>query len=56
MAEAAATAATDLTAHLGGTDMQSVKRSEKRVDLTIAAEQQPYGVQVVERVGLVPPF
>ena len=31
----------------------TVKRSEKRVDLTIAAEQQPYGVQVVERVGLI---
>jgi hypothetical protein len=31
----------------------TVKRSEKRVDLTVAAEQQPCGVQVVERVGLV---
>jgi hypothetical protein len=30
----------------------TVKRSEKRVDLTVAAEQQPCGVQVVERVGL----
>ena len=26
---------------------------QKRVDLTVAAEQQPCGVQVVERVGLV---
>jgi hypothetical protein len=32
----------------------TVKRSEKRVDLTVAAEQQPCGVQVVEWVGLVP--
>jgi len=31
----------------------SVKRSEERVVLTVAAEQQPCGVQVVERVGLV---
>ena len=31
----------------------TVKRSEKRVVLTVAAEQQPCGVQVVERVGLV---
>jgi hypothetical protein len=31
----------------------TVKRSEKSVDLTLAAEQQPCGVQVVERVGLV---
>ena len=31
----------------------TVKRSEKRVDLTVAAEQQPCGVQVVEWVGLV---
>jgi len=31
----------------------TVKRSEKRVDLTVAAEQQPCCVQVVERVGLV---
>jgi hypothetical protein len=31
----------------------TVKRSEKRVDLTVAPEQQPCGVQVVERVGLV---
>jgi hypothetical protein len=30
----------------------TVKRSEKRVDLTVAPEQQPCGVQVVERVGL----
>ena len=32
----------------------TVKRPEKRVVLTVAAEQQPCGVQVVERVGLVP--
>ena len=32
----------------------TVKRSEKRVELTVAAEQQPCGVQVVEWVGLVP--
>ena len=31
----------------------TVNRSEKRVDLTVAAEQQPSGVQVVEWVGLV---
>ena len=31
----------------------TVKRSEKRVDLTVAPEQQPCCVQVVERVGLV---
>ena len=31
----------------------TVKRSEKSVDLTLAAEQQPCGVQVVEGVGLV---
>ena len=31
-----------------------VKRPEKRVDLTVAPEQQPCGVQVVEGVGLVP--
>ena len=31
----------------------TVKRSEKRVDLTVAPEQQPCGVQVVEWVGLV---
>ena len=31
----------------------TVKRSEKRVELTVAAEQQPCGVQVVEWVGLV---
>jgi hypothetical protein len=31
----------------------TVKRSEKRVNLTVAAEQQPEGVQVVEWVGLV---
>ncbi len=31
----------------------TVKRSEKRVDLTVAPEQQPYSVQVVEWVGLV---
>jgi hypothetical protein len=30
----------------------TVKRSERRVDLTVAAEQQPRGVQVVEWVGL----
>jgi len=32
---------------------RTVKRSEKRGDLTVAPEQQPCGVQVVERVGLV---
>jgi len=31
----------------------TVKRPEKRVDLTVAAKQQPCGVQVVEWVGLV---
>ena len=31
----------------------TVKRPERRVDLTVAAEQQPCGVQVVEGVGLV---
>ena len=31
----------------------TVKRSEKRVDLTVAPEQQSCGVQVVEWVGLV---
>jgi len=31
----------------------TVKWSEKRGDLTVAEEQQPEGVQVVERVGLV---
>ena len=31
----------------------TVKQSEKRVGLTVAAAQQPCGVQVVERVGLV---
>jgi len=31
----------------------TVKWSERRVDLTVAAEPQPCGVQVVERVGLV---
>ena len=31
----------------------TVKRSERSVDLTVAAEQQPCGVQVVEWVGLV---
>ena len=31
----------------------TVKRSEKRVVLTVAPEQQPCGVQVVEWVGLV---
>ena len=31
----------------------TVKWSEKRVDLTVAAEQQPCCVQVVEWVGLV---
>jgi len=31
----------------------TVKRPERRVDLTAAAEQQPCGVQVVEGVGLV---
>ena len=30
----------------------TVKWSEKRVDLTVAPEQQPCGVQVVEGVGL----
>ena len=30
-----------------------VKRPERRVDLTVAPEQQPCGVQVVEWVGLV---
>ena len=30
----------------------TVKRPEKRVDLTVAPEQQLYGVQVVEWVGL----
>jgi hypothetical protein len=29
----------------------TVKRPEKRVDLTVAAEPQPCGVQVVEWVG-----
>ena len=31
----------------------TVKRPEKRVDLTVAPEQQPCCVQVVEWVGLV---
>ena len=31
----------------------TVKWSEKRVDLTVAAEQKPCGVQVVEWVGLI---
>ena len=31
----------------------TVKRSEERVDLTVAPEQQPCGIQVVEWVGLV---
>jgi len=31
----------------------TVKRSEKRVDLTVAPERKPCGVQVVEGVGLV---
>jgi hypothetical protein len=31
----------------------TVKQPEKRVDLTVAPEQQPCGVQVVEWVGLV---
>tara|TARA_B100000686_G_C15812749_1_gene489773 strand:+ start:180 stop:404 length:225 start_codon:yes stop_codon:yes gene_type:complete len=31
----------------------TVKRPEKRVDLTIAPEQQPSGIQVVEWVGLI---
>ena len=31
----------------------TVKRPERRVDLTVAPEQQPCGVQVVEGVGLV---
>ena len=31
----------------------TVKRPERRVDLTVALEQQPCGVQVVEGVGLV---
>ena len=30
----------------------TVKRSERSVDLTVTAEQQPCGVQVVEGVGL----
>ena len=30
----------------------TVKRSEKRVDLTVAEEQQPCGVQVVESSGI----
>jgi hypothetical protein len=30
----------------------TVKRSEKRVDLTVVPEQQPCGVQVVEWVDL----
>jgi hypothetical protein len=30
----------------------TVKRPEKKVDLTVAEEQQPCGVQVVEWVGL----
>jgi len=30
----------------------TVKRPERSVDLTVAAEQQPCGVQVVEWVGL----
>jgi hypothetical protein len=34
----------------------TVKRPERRVDLTVAPEQQPCGVQVVERVGLVDLF
>jgi hypothetical protein len=33
----------------------TVKRPEERVGLTVAAEQQPCCVQVVEWVGLVPP-
>jgi len=33
----------------------TVKRSERSVDLTVSAEQQPCCVQVVEWVGLVPP-
>ena len=33
----------------------TVKRSEERVDLTVAAEQQPCGVQVVEGVDLISP-
>jgi hypothetical protein len=32
---------------------RTVKRSEKRVVLTVAPEQQPCCVQVVEWVGLV---
>jgi len=31
----------------------TVKRPGKGEDLTVAPEQQPCGVQVVERVGLV---
>jgi hypothetical protein len=31
----------------------TVKRPERRVVLTVAVEQQPCGVQVVEWVGLV---
>ena len=31
----------------------TVKRPERRVDLTVTAEQQACGVQVVEGVGLV---
>ena len=31
----------------------TVKRPEKRVDLTVVHEQQPCGVQVVVWVGLV---
>jgi len=31
----------------------TVKRPERRVDLTVAPKQQPCGVQVVEGVGLV---
>ncbi len=31
----------------------TVKRPERSVDLTVAPKQQPCGVQVVERVGLV---
>ena len=31
----------------------TVKRPERRVDLTVAPEQKPEGVQVVERVGLM---
>ena len=32
----------------------TVKRPKRSVDLTVAAEQQPCGVQVVEWVGLFP--